>query len=163
MHPLLAALPIGIGATLVVDVWAWLRRRAFGTPLPDYALVGRWGGTLLRGQFRHAPVKSLPALRGERAAGWILHYVIGVLFAALLVGGAGPDWVARPTLGPALLVGLATVAAPWLLLQPALGAGVAARKTPHPNAARLQTLITHAWFGIGLYLSAELHHFLFAN
>jgi hypothetical protein len=59
----------------------------------------------------------------------------------------------QPTLLPALGYGIATVTAPFLLMQPGMGAGVAARRTPRPDAARLQSLVTHAVFGLGLYLS----------
>ena len=33
---------------------------------------------------------------------------------------------------------------------------IAASKTPHPNAARLRSLMAHTVFGIGLYLAALL-------
>jgi len=56
--------------------------------------------------------------------------------------------------GPALAVGIGTVAAPFFLMQPGMGAGIAASRTPRPNAARLQSLLTHAVFGLGLYVSA---------
>ena len=62
--------------------------------------------------------------------------------------------MARPTLGPALAVGIGTVAAPFFLMQPGMGAGIAASRTPRPNAARLQSLLTHAVFGLGLYVAA---------
>jgi hypothetical protein len=154
MKLLIAVLFIGSGATLVVDAWAWLRRAAFGTPMPDYALVGRWFGYLFRGRFRHAPITTTAALRGERPLGWIVHYAVGVLFAGILVAVWGIPWLRHPTPGPAVLVGVATVLAPWLVLQPAFGAGLAARLTPQPHAARLQSLLTHFWFGVGLYVAA---------
>lgn len=34
------------------------------------------------------------------------------------------------------------------------GIGIAASRTPRPNAARLQSLLTHAVFGLGLYVAA---------
>jgi hypothetical protein len=145
---------IGIGATLVVDAWALLRRTAFGTPMPDYALVGRWFGYQFRGKFRHTPITTTPALRGERGVGWVVHYAIGIGFAGILVAGWGIPWLRHPTPCPAVLVGVATVLAPWLVLQPAFGAGLAARLTPRPHAARMQSLLTHFWFGLGLYASA---------
>ena len=49
-----------------------------------------------------------------------------------------------------LAFGLVTVAAPFLLMQPALGVGIAASKTPNPTAARLRSLMTHAAFGLDL-------------
>jgi hypothetical protein len=36
-------------------------------------------------------------------------------------------------------------------MQPGMGAGIAGRRTPRPGATRIQTLITHALFGVGLY------------
>jgi hypothetical protein len=45
-------------------------------------------------------------------------------------------------------------------MQPGMGAGIAARRTPRPGAARLQSLVTHAVFGFGLYAAATLVNFL---
>jgi hypothetical protein len=53
-----------------------------------------------------------------------------------------------------MLIGLGTIVAPWFVMQPAMGAGVAASKTPNPSAARLRNLATHAVYGIGLFASA---------
>ena len=77
-------------------------------------------------------------------------------FAALLISICGAEWVRNPTLVPAIAVGIGTVAAPFLLMQPGMGAGIAASRTPDPAAARLQSLITHAIFGLGLYLTGWL-------
>lgn len=148
------AIALGAGATIVMDLWAIVRRRAFGTPLPNYGLVGRWVAHLARGQFRHDSIAASPAVQGERVIGWVAHYVIGVAFAVLLLAGWGLAWVRHPSIGPALLVGIGTVAAPFLVLQPGMGAGVAASRTPRPSAARLQSLITHTIFGLGLYAAA---------
>jgi hypothetical protein len=71
----------------------------------------------------------------------------------LLLAVWGLDWVRHPTLGPALIVGVGSVAAPFLLVQPGMGAGIAASRTPRPAVARLQSLATHAIFGLGLYIA----------
>ena len=92
-------------------------------------------------------------MRGESALGWGAHYLIGMAFASLMLLW-GEAWIRQPTLAPALLVGALTVAAPFLVMQPAMGAGIAASRTPRPGAARLQSLINHCVFGLGLYLSA---------
>jgi hypothetical protein len=42
------------------------------------------------------------------------------------------------------------------MMQPGMGAGIAASKTPNPNAARLRSILAHTAFGIGLYGSALL-------
>lgn len=125
---LLDVLPIGAGATLVMDLWTLFRRRAFGIPSLDYALVGRWVGHLMHGRFRHVSIVAAPPVPGERTLGWIAHYAIGIAFAALPVVIAGTEWIGAPTLLPALAAGLASVAAPFFVMQPAFGFGIAASR-----------------------------------
>ncbi|WP_107313510.1 DUF2938 domain-containing protein [Burkholderia metallica] len=145
---------IGAGATLVMDLWTLFRRRAFGIPSLDYALVGRWIGHMAQGRFRHASIAAAPPVPGERALGWLAHYAIGIAFAALPVAIAGTDWIAAPTPLPALLAGLGSVAAPFFVMQPAFGFGIAASRTPQPGVARRRSLVTHLSYGVGLYLAA---------
>lgn len=154
MDILVTTVLVGAGATATTDLWALLRRRLFGTPLPNWAFVGRWLGHMRRGRFRHASIARATPLAREAAIGWIAHYAIGIAFAALLPWLWGAHWLQAPTVLPAMLVGLATVLAPFLLMQPGMGAGLFARRTPRPASARLQSLVTHAVFGIGLYASA---------
>jgi hypothetical protein len=156
MDSLVMAVPLGLGATALIDLWAIARRRLFGIALPNYGLVGRWIAHMPRGRFVHDSIAAAPPVHRERLVGWVAHYLIGVAFAAILVGVAGTPWLARPTLGPALLVGVGTVAAPFLLMQPGMGVGIAASRTPRPASARLQSVVTHALFGLGLYLAARV-------
>jgi hypothetical protein len=151
-----SALVIGAGATAVTDLWGLARKRLLGVPAPDYSLVGRWIGYMPRGRFRHDPIAASPPLRGERLLGWTAHYLTGIAFAAALLALWGLDWARRPTLGPALVVGIGTVLAPFLLMQPGMGAGVAASRTRDPAKARLQSLVTHTVFGFGLYAAGWL-------
>lgn len=150
----ISALSIGLGATAVMDVWVIARQRLLGIAPPNYGLVGRWLAYLTRGRFRHDPIAASPPVRGERAIGWTAHYVIGIAFAAILLALWGLDWARHPTLVPALIVGIGSVAAPFLLMQPGMGAGIAASRTPRPAAARIQSLLTHAIFGLGMYAAA---------
>ena len=145
---------------LCPDLWGILRRCIFGVPLTNYGLVGRWLAYLLRGRFRHDPIAKTPPVPGENLIGWAAHYLIGIGFAAILLAICGLDWARHPTLGPALIVGVATVAAPFLLMQPGMGAGIAASRTPRPGAARLQSLVTHGIFGLGLYAAGWLTRLL---
>jgi hypothetical protein len=50
--------------------------------------------------------------------------------------------------------GVATVAAPLLVMQPAMGAGFAASRTPTPLKNCLRSTVNHAVFGLGLYGAA---------
>jgi hypothetical protein len=123
-------------------------------PVANYGLVGRWLAYLPRGRFFHDPIAATSPVRGEEAMGWIAHYLIGMAFAILLLTMVGLDWVRQPRLFPALLIGVGTVVAPYFILQPAMGLGIAARRAPYPVMARLHSLVTHAVFGLGLYLTA---------
>ena len=160
MNYLVFTLITGVGATVVLDLWGVARRTLFGIPLPDYGLVGRWLAHMTRGCFRHDSIAASLPVHGERLIGWTAHYLTGIAFAAVLVGISGLAWIQRPTIWPALLVGICTVAAPFLLMQPGMGAGVAASRTPRPTAARLQSLLTHAIFGLGLYAAGWVANYL---
>ena len=151
MDYLVSIVLVGAGATAVMDLWGVVRSRLLGIPPFDYGLVGRWLGHMAHGRFRHEAIAKSSPVHGEGLIGWTAHYLIGIAFAAVLPAVWGPGWFRQPTFGPALVVGIATVAAPFLLMQPGMGAGIAASRTPRPAAARLQSVITHAVFGLGLY------------
>lgn len=155
MHSLL----IGVGATVLLDL-ASLVRSQFGTPFPDYGLVGRWFAHMSRGRFRHDAIAKAAPVPAERWIGWLAHYAIGIAFAGVLLAIWGPDWARNPSPGPALIVGVGSVAAPFLLMQPGMGAGIAARRAPRPWAVRWRSLATHTLFGVGLYLAALLSAWL---
>jgi hypothetical protein len=148
------AVLMGVAAAALMDLWSLVLRRGFGVPTLDYALLGRWIGHIPRGRFTHDRISAAAPVPGERPLGWLAHYAIGVAFAALLLAAWGIDWARSPSPLPALVVGLGTIAAPWLVMQPAMGAGVAGSRTPNPAATRLRNLGTHTVYGIGLYLSA---------
>jgi hypothetical protein len=145
---------IGAGGAALMDVWAWLARRAFNVQGLDYALLGRWIGHFPRGRFFHDRIADAEPVRGERPLGWLAHYTIGVTFAVLLLAIWGLDWARSPTIAPPMLIGLGTIVAPWFVMQPGMGLGVAASRSPRPGAARVRNLVTHAVYGIGLYASA---------
>ncbi|KVC86439.1 DUF2938 domain-containing protein [Burkholderia ubonensis] len=153
---LLRLLLIGAGGTLVMDLWTLFRRRAFGVPSLDYALVGRWLGHMASGRFRHASIVAAPPVRHERPLGWLAHYAIGIAFAGLPVALAGTQWISAPTLLPALAAGIGSVAAPFFVMQPAFGFGIAAARTPQPSVARRRSLVTHLSYGLGLYVAAQV-------
>ena len=144
---------IGIGATAVMDTWLLLLQR-LGVPTLNFAMIGRWAGHWGGGTWKHEAIAKAPPVRGELALGWVVHYASGIAFAGLLAGITGLDWVHKPTLVPALCVGIATVAVPWLVMQPAMGAGIASSRMPAPARNRLRSLANHTVFGLGLYLAA---------
>lgn len=147
---------VGVGATLVMDAWAVLLKQVYGVTGLDYRMLGRWLGHLARGRIGHDGIGRSSPVPGEAALGWAAHYAIGIVFAAGLVAVWGEGWLGSPSVAPALITGLVTVAAPFLVLQPAFGLGFAASRTPNPTQARLRSLITHLIFGTGLYVAARL-------
>jgi uncharacterized membrane protein YagU involved in acid resistance len=150
----LDAMAIGIGATLILDLWAMFLKRAFNIPSLNYCLLGRWLGHMPGGTFRHASIAAAPQKPFECTVGWIAHYTISVVLALVFVVLVSGSWLAQPTLLPALLYGIGTVVFPFFLMQPSFGLGMAASRTPNPTQARLKSLMTHTVFGIGLYVSA---------
>jgi hypothetical protein len=151
---ILGAIAIGIGATLLMDLWNLFLKRTFGIPSLNYCLLGRWLRHMPGGTFRHASITAAPRKPFECAVGWIAHYTIGVTFALGFVVLASGDWLVRPTLLPALLYGIGTVVFPFFIMQPSFGLGIAASRTPGPAQARLKSLVTHTVFGVGLYACA---------
>ncbi len=154
MSSIIFTILIGVGATLVMDLWSLLRKSLFGLPPTNWGLVGRWIAYMKAGKFRHKTITDAKPIYGEQLIGWLAHYVIGIGYAVLLVALCGQPWINKPTLAPALILGIVTVVAPFFILQPGMGAGIAASRTPNPNSARLHSLINHAVFGLGLFLSA---------
>ena len=151
---ILGAVAIGAGATLFMDLWNAFLKRAFNVPSLNYCLLGRWLRHMPAGTFRHANINAASPKTHECTVGWMAHYSIGVAFALVFVALASADWLARPTFVVALLYGIGTVVFPFFIMQPSLGLGIAASRTPNPMQARLKSLATHTVFGVGLYLCA---------
>src|SRR5438046_10062431 len=126
----LVAIAVGLGATIVMDLCAIFLKRAFDIPSPNYCLVGRWLRYMPEGIFRHSSIAAAPRKPAECAVGWIAHYAIGAIFALTLVLLASPQWLRERTVLPAMILGLATVAIPFFVIQPSCGLGLAASKTP---------------------------------
>lgn len=147
---------IGVNATVFMDVYALILRKAFQIPSLNYAFLGRWIGHFKQGVFRHSTIMQATPIQGEKAIGWTAHYLIGITFAFFLLLIWGVEWVSQPNLIPALLVGILTTVAPFFMMQPAFGFGIAASKTPKPQTARIRSLMTHTIYGIGLYLGGVL-------
>lgn len=153
LEPLVRTVAIGVMATACMDAWLLLLGR-FGVPTLNFALIGRWVGHWRRGVFRHGSIAKAPPVKHELALGWFFHYATGVAFAALLALLAGARWTLDPTPGAAIALGLGTVVAPWFVMQPAMGAGIASSRTPSPGKNRARSLANHFVFGLGLYGAA---------
>jgi len=144
---------IGIGATATMDAWLLLLKRV-GVPTLNFAFVGRWIVHLARGKWSHDTIARAAPVEGELALGWLTHYIVGIAFAGLLVAIYGVAWTRNPSLLPALSVGMGSVVAPWFVMQPAMGAGIASSRTAVPARNCARSLANHTVFGAGLYIAA---------
>jgi hypothetical protein len=151
---------IGLGATLTTDVWSLFIKHIFKITSPNYCLVGRWLRYMPEGIVWHPNIVSASRKSAECSVGWIAHYVIGIVFAITFSAFVNDSWFLRPTMMPAICFGLGTVLMPFFIMQPAFGLGWAASRTPNPVQARLRSLMTHAAFGVGLYLFALFTNWL---
>ena len=149
------AIVIGIIATAALDLWSLLLNRFANIPMANWGMVGRWFAHMLRGRFRHDSIAAAEPVPNEVAIGWLAHYLIGILFAAVLLA-LWPGWIRNPTLWPPMIVGWVTILAGWLLLSPGLGGGIAHAKRPDSARARVLNIAGHTVFGIGLWAGGLL-------
>jgi len=147
---------IGAFATALADLWQQLLKRLLDMPTANWRLIGRWVAAMRSGRFVHHSIIEVAPVPGEAAIGWIFHYLVGVVYAAIYLAlvrvlpGTGPN------LTSALIFSLATLVAPWFLMQPALGFGVMARHLPGRLEVSVVTVTTHMMFGLGLFLGMAL-------
>lgn len=144
---------IGMGATAVMDIWLWFLKR-MNVPTLNFAFLGRWVGHWRQGKWVHDSIAKAAPVKGELALGWAIHYATGIAFAGLLVCIYGLAWIHSPRLLPAFAVGIGTVVVSFLVMQPAMGAGIASSRTLTPLRNCLRSLANHTVFGFGLYLAA---------
>ena len=131
---LLKGVWIGLVGTICIDIWAAIAKHAFGLPTANWAMVGRWFGHMPRGVLLHKSISDAAPIRYELALGWIGHYLIGVLYGMAYLLVVQVALSVAPSLISALEFGLATLFAPWLIMQPSMN------------------LSMHTLFGASLYL-----------
>ena len=144
---------MGVCGTLAMDLWALVLTR-LGEARPNRAMPGRWLGHIARGTFFHDDISAAEPVRGERALGWALHYGVGVAYGVIFVLLAGQSWLAAPTFLPLWAFSIVPIAAGWFLLQPGMGLGWAASRTPRPWKARAMGLVAHTVFALGMWAGA---------
>lgn len=143
---------IGVIATLAIDLWALVVKHVFKQQTMDWGLAGRWFAYMPRGVFIHKPIGKTSPVKYEKLIGWSSHYIVGIIYAWMYIVLMDEVFSRQPDLFTAITFGLATVLAPWLIMQPGMGMGMFARKAPNPGLKRLISLSVHAMFGVGLFV-----------
>ena len=144
---------LGIGGNILFDIWQRVYALATGAPPPNWGPVGRWFWHLRDGVVFHDDIAKAAPYEHELALGWIGHYAVAIVYGVVFALLVGPAWFAAPSFLPAWLFALVTVGFGWFLLQPGLGIGWAASKTPNPTKVRVLNLVGHTVFGVGLWLT----------
>jgi len=103
--------------------------------------------------FVHRPIADSAAISNELAIGWIAHYATGIVYGLAYLTIIQVLFSSVPTLTSALVFGLVTLVAPWLIMQPGMGAGIFASKTPRPGVMRLINVSMHVVFGVSLHIA----------
>ena len=145
---------LGIGGTIALDVWAHSLKAVAGTPATNWAMVGRWLGHMKDGRFVHEAIGKAAPVRRELLLGWAFHYGIGIAYGVLLVAMQGPAWLENPTLLAPLMLSWAFLVAPYFVMMPGLGFGIAGSRTPKPNVTRIKSVLSHTAFGLGMFATA---------
>jgi len=147
---LLLVVATGIVATAVLDLWQAALSHFFRLQRSNWALVGRWISHIPRGRIAHEAIGKAAPVRHEAVVGWVTHYVVGIVYAAIYLGLMRFVFGWDPSVATALGFGIVTVSAPWFLMQPAMGLGIMGARTATPRAIQAYSLSSHAAFGAGL-------------
>jgi hypothetical protein len=147
---------VGVAATVTMDVLASASRKVGLVAGAKGQWLGRWYLGIARGQFVHPNIATAPERPGEKRAALVGHYVIGVTLAVFYVIGTGWVGLSPSSFFVAVGYGLATCVFPWFLVFPALGFGLSGRKGPPELKLFTSSVMSHLFYGLGLWWIAEL-------
>jgi hypothetical protein len=143
-------------ATLLMDVLTGATYALRLTrPLPPN-LIGRWFGSIAAGRPVHTDIARATTFAHEMAIALPVHYAIGVTLTLTYLLVTAALGVVSARFAPAMTFGLATSLLPWLLMFPAMGYGFFGAHGPQGTRLFTSSAISHACFGLGLWLSSLL-------
>lgn len=153
MNSTYRTMSIGIGATVIVDIFTFIVS-LFTEKSHGIQFIGRWIAYLFKGRVYHNTIIETPPFQNEIIIGWVTQYIIGVLFAFVLILLYSKKWLFNPQFIPALIIGCGTLAFPIFVLQPVLGFGVAFSNITNSERLLIKIISIHIVYGTGLYLTA---------
>jgi hypothetical protein len=150
---LLIAALIGCRATAFLDLWSLFLRLAFRAPCPTSAWSSRWFSHMSKAGYQgmhplRLPHRCIPNARSAGSPTYVIGAFNGLAIVSVRIRRLG---LAKPTIMPALIIGLVTVlpAIPHHATRVrAWPCGIPSTQSMH---ARIRTLLSHTVFGIGLY------------
>ena len=151
MDGIVTGILMGLGGTIAMDAWSWALARLGVAPFPNWAMPGRWLAHIPRGRIFHDDITQAGGVSGELELGWGLHYAVGIIYGVVFALAAGAGWRGAPSFPPLWIYSIVLVGAGWFLLQPGMGLGIAASKTPKPWKVRILNIIAHTVFALGMW------------
>ncbi len=146
---------IGIGSTVILDLWVTLVEKVLAIAPTNWGSVGRWITGIPQGKWTLDSADTRPITKMEKVLGWGFHYVIGIAYAALLILLFGTGFMRTPTILPVVIVGLVlSTLAGLAILMPALGAGFMGKRVPNWSAMFIYLIVAHGIFASGQYCLA---------
>jgi len=142
---------MGIFATFFMDILAkFLVKSKIVRPAIEPHIPGRWVLYMLKGKFIHEDIRQIPALKNEKLAALISHYLIGIVLIGIYLFLEIKIPAIRAQLWMPLVFGITTVLLPWLWLYPSIGIGFLASKSKKKSDCIIFSIINHTNFGIGM-------------
>ncbi len=140
----------GITACLAMDIFQRVLLITTGQPPSNWAVVGRWAFHVLRSARLYQPdIDSRDEIEGEHAFGWVVHYAVGIGYAAVYAVSMQENLLTASLLD-GLIFGILSVIVPWFFFLPVLGKGIMAKHTPSPAKVCMLALVNHCVFGLGM-------------
>ena len=145
---------IGSLATLTMDVLsiAAIKLRLIA-PLPPH-LIGRWFALVARGEPFHSDIGQVSPINHEMVIAVPVHYTVGVAFALVYLATSSAFGLNPRSPVAAVGFALCTNLLPWLLMFPAMGYGWFGVRGPQGTRLFVSSLVTHCFYGLGLWLAA---------
>jgi hypothetical protein len=147
---------IGILATITMDILsAGAYKLQLIAPLSP-RLIGRWFAFVAQGHPFHSDIGQAPPINHEMAIAAPVHYAIGVTLALVYLLACSA--IKMPPRNPITALGFAlcTNLLPWLLMFPAMGYRWFGAHGPAGTRLFLSSLVTHLFYGAGLWLAASI-------
>lgn len=154
----LFSLFVGVGSTVVLDLWVQVAKKVTGLPPTDWGVVGRWLKGLLQGHLFLNSADTRIITGTEKLLGWAFHYLVGIAYALLLLVFAGTDFIVHPTIMPVFIIGVCISSiAGLMVLTPCLGGGFCARKVENQKAIIVYVIVAHVLFALGQYFFSVIY------
>lgn len=150
----------GICATACMDLHVYLHSKIFHTIPTNCYFTARWVGTVIKREKIIGNITQMPKWKYETTLGWLGHYVMGTVMVSAFLMMVGQAWIDAPRVLPVIIYLNTLILFPFCVLQPSFGFGFFGSKTRDPKAARKRVFIAYVGFGIGVYLSGWLLHYL---